>query len=56
MRRVPVGTLVALFLFAIVTPLFAQQGTSEITGKITDEQGAVLPGVTRPRRGVPPVN
>jgi hypothetical protein len=45
MRRVPTGWLVAAFLLAIVTPLFAQQGTSEITGRITDEQGAVLPGV-----------
>ena len=26
------------------TPLHAQQGTSEIAGKVTDEQGAVLPG------------
>ena len=46
MRRVQVGTFVALFLLAIVTPLVAQQGTSEIAGRITDEQGAVLPGVT----------
>ena len=45
MRRVLVGTFVALFLLAIVTPLVAQQGTSEIAGRITDEQGAVLPGV-----------
>jgi len=26
--------------------LYAQQGTSEISGKVTDEQGAVLPGVS----------
>ena len=45
MRRVLVGTFVAFFLLAIVTPLVAQQGTSEIAGRITDEQGAVLPGV-----------
>jgi hypothetical protein len=44
MRRVLVGTFVALFLLAIVTPLVAQQGTSEIAGRVTDEQGAVLPG------------
>jgi hypothetical protein len=44
MRRVLVGTFVALFVLAIVTPLVAQQGTSEIAGRITDEQGAVLPG------------
>ena len=42
MRRVPIVWLVAAFFLAIVTPLFAQQGTSEITGKITDEQGAIL--------------
>jgi hypothetical protein len=26
--------------------IYAQQGTSEISGKVTDEQGAVLPGVS----------
>jgi Carboxypeptidase regulatory-like domain len=45
MRRVPIGCVFAAVLFAFVTPVLAQQGTSEITGKITDEQGAVLPGV-----------
>ena len=45
MRRVPMGSLIASFIFAFVTTLFAQQGTSEITGKVTDEQGAILPGV-----------
>jgi hypothetical protein len=44
MNRVPVG-LVALMLLVLSTPLFAQQGTSQIGGKVTDEQGAVLPGV-----------
>jgi len=44
MRRVPIGLFVAALLFALVTPLGAQQGTSEMAGKITDEQGAVLPG------------
>ena len=33
-----------LFLFA--SPSFAQQGTSELRGKVTDQQNAVLPGVT----------
>jgi carboxypeptidase family protein len=46
MRRVLVGTFVALFLLTIVTPLVAQQGTSEITGRVIDEQGAVLPGAS----------
>ena len=45
MRRVPIGLFVAALFFTLVTPLVAQQGTSEITGKITDEQGAILPGV-----------
>ena len=44
MNRVPVGSL-ALMLVVLSTPLFAQQGTSQIGGKVTDEQGAVLPGV-----------
>src|SRR5262245_48579387 len=35
----------ALCLFAATQPLLAQQGTSEISGRVTDEQGAVLPGV-----------
>src|SRR5262245_7457837 len=46
MRRVLVGTVVAVFLLAFVSPLVAQQGTSEIAGRVTDEQGAVLPGAT----------
>jgi hypothetical protein len=33
------------FVFAGILPAFAQQGTSEIGGKITDAQGGVLPGV-----------
>ncbi len=44
MRRVHVGTLVALVFLVVVSPIAAQQGTSEIAGRITDEQGAVLPG------------
>ena len=45
MRRLQVTWLLMLFLCATVNPLRAQQGTAEIAGKITDEQGAVLPGV-----------
>ncbi|MGE0815333.1 MAG: carboxypeptidase regulatory-like domain-containing protein [Vicinamibacterales bacterium] len=45
MRGVRFGLAVALLL-AAATSLSAQQGTSQIAGKITDEQGAVLPGVT----------
>ena len=39
-----VSSLLALALLTSV-PLVAQQGTAQIAGKITDEQGAVLPGV-----------
>jgi hypothetical protein len=46
MRIVPLGSILAAFLFAAATPLLAQQGTSEIGGKVTDDQGGVLPGVS----------
>lgn len=36
----------ALALLACGGPAFAQQGTSELRGVVTDAQGAVLPGVT----------
>src|SRR4029450_12133279 len=45
MRRFLVNWTVAAFLLA-ATPALAQQGTSEIGGRITDQQGAGLPGVT----------
>ena len=38
------SVVVALFL-AVATPA-AQQGTSEIRGRVVDQTGAVLPGVT----------
>ena len=44
MRRLSFGLVLGV-LWLAATPLFAQQGTAAITGKITDEQGAVLPGV-----------
>src|SRR4029078_11440687 len=43
LRRI-VGTL-AVLLFA-AAPLFAQQGTTELRGRVADAQGGVLPGVT----------
>jgi len=46
MRTVRLGSILAAFLFAAATSLFAQQGTAEIGGKVTDDQGGVLPGVT----------
>jgi hypothetical protein len=45
MRRVHLGLVLAL-LFSIAMPLHAQQGTSQISGKVTDEQGSILPGVS----------
>lgn len=49
MRKVLVGTLSMVAvqsLFALfAAPIFAQQGTAEIAGRVTDEQGALLPGV-----------
>ena len=45
MRTIPLASfIVALVLWSPV-PLLAQQGTAQIGGKITDEQGAILPGV-----------
>src|SRR6187455_2990515 len=45
MVRLPIGA--ALTLVALLTvSARAQQGTSEISGRVTDEQGAVLPGVS----------
>ena len=44
--RIPwVGSVLALVL-ATSLPVLAQQGTAEIGGRVTDEQGGVLPGVT----------
>ena len=45
MRRLLIPFVVT-FLCAVAIPAFAQQGTSEIGGKVTDDQGGVLPGVT----------
>jgi hypothetical protein len=33
-------------LLAVALPSLGQQGTAEIGGRITDQQGAALPGVT----------
>src|SRR5262249_56895583 len=47
MRRLLVRvSVVGLLVCAAVTPLFAQQGTSQISGRAVDEQGGALPGVT----------
>src|SRR5437899_1925800 len=45
MRTRLVGSVLS-FLFALTTPALAQHGTSEIGGRVLDDQGAVLPGVS----------
>ena len=45
MNRFHISRLAVVLMLSAV-PLLAQQGTSQIGGKITDEQGAMLPGVT----------
>lgn len=44
MRGRVLGLVVWMVLFAAASA-YSQQGTAEIAGKITDQQGAVLPGV-----------
>ncbi|MCC7242947.1 MAG: TonB-dependent receptor [Acidobacteria bacterium] len=44
MRSIRLGLVLAVLSWAPVT-LLAQQGTAQLSGKVTDEQGAVLPGV-----------
>jgi hypothetical protein len=46
MRIVRIGWILAAFLVFAAVPIFAQQGTADISGKITDDSGAVLPGVS----------
>ena len=45
MGRVHVVSLLAVLALALPPAAIAQQGTSQISGKITDAQGAALPGV-----------
>src|SRR5262245_58971909 len=35
-----------LFVLFLATPVFAQQGTTELRGRVVDAQAGVLPGVT----------
>ena len=44
MRRLVLG--LSVLLLGVSTPALAQQGTAQLGGKISDAQGAVLPGVT----------
>ena len=43
LRRIASGFIGVLLL---ASPLLAQQGTAELRGRVMDQQGAVLPGVT----------
>jgi carboxypeptidase family protein len=45
MRRLLIGSVVPLLWLAAL-PALAQQGTSEMGGRVVDETGAALPGVT----------
>jgi hypothetical protein len=45
MGRVHVVWLLAVLALGLPAPGFSQQGTSQISGRITDAQGAALPGV-----------
>ncbi len=47
MSRVRVTSVLFLpvLVLAMAVPVLAQRGTAEINGRVTDEQGAVLPGV-----------
>src|SRR5437016_6339860 len=45
MNRVFVSFSLAVFFGMLAAPAFAQQGTADIGGRVTDEQGGVLPGV-----------
>src|SRR5215831_20878968 len=52
MRRcVAASGLLLLALIAVAAPARAQRTTGEIVGTVTDESGAVLPGVTVTIRG-----
>src|SRR3990167_7701432 len=44
-RFATVASLAALLLFLASSPVWAQ-ATAELSGRVTDESGAVLPGVT----------
>jgi hypothetical protein len=45
MCRLRIVLTVGTLIFAAAVPALSQQGTAEIAGKVTDEQGAILPGV-----------
>src|SRR4029453_5596553 len=46
MRSLFTGVLLAVFVPLLAAPSWAQLSTAQLSGRITDESGAVLPGVT----------
>ena len=46
MVRLRIGAALTLVALLAGPTLHAQQGTSEISGKVTDEQGGILPGAS----------
>ena len=46
MRTLFLESVIAVLLVTLGTPVAAQQATSEIRGRVADQNGAVLPGVT----------
>ena len=46
MGRVHVASAFLLAALVLAASAAAQQGTAQISGRVTDEQGAVLPGVS----------
>jgi len=46
MRKLVSATFVAVLCALLTAPAFARQTTGSISGRVTDEQGAALPGVT----------
>src|SRR5438067_450668 len=45
MKRIA-GPVVMLVMFVLLAAVAAAQGTSQVFGRVTDNSGAVLPGVT----------
>jgi hypothetical protein len=45
MGKMRYRSILACLILGLSAPALAQQGTSQIAGKVSDEQGAILPGV-----------
>jgi hypothetical protein len=46
MRTLLLESAIAVLLVTLASPVAAQQATSEIRGRVADQHGGVLPGVT----------